>query len=98
MVCNTQDYWVFCSLSIVRYSKDWRTQHFGNWISLRPQVKGELNFVHRPVFLKLENTTFRKLDLFPSSDEGVVGLRPSSGILKTGKHHVSETVSVTVLR
>jgi hypothetical protein len=27
-------------------------------------------FIHRPVFYKLENTTFRKLDLFPSSGEG----------------------------
>jgi hypothetical protein len=25
--------------------------------------------VHRPVFQKLENTTFRKMDLFPSSDK-----------------------------
>jgi hypothetical protein len=29
-----------------------------------------LDFVHRPVFEKLENTTFRKLDLFPSTGEG----------------------------
>jgi hypothetical protein len=29
-----------------------------------------LDFVHRPVVLTLENTTFRKVDLFPSSDEG----------------------------
>jgi hypothetical protein len=28
-----------------------------------------LNFVHRPVFWKLENTTFQKLDHFPSSGE-----------------------------
>jgi hypothetical protein len=28
-----------------------------------------LEFVHRPVFSKLENTTFRKLDLFLSSGE-----------------------------
>jgi hypothetical protein len=26
---------------------------------------GFLNFVHRPEFYKQENTTFRKLDLFP---------------------------------
>jgi hypothetical protein len=26
-----------------------------------------LDFVHRPVFYKLENTVFWKLDLFPSS-------------------------------
>jgi hypothetical protein len=30
-----------------------------------------LDFVHRPDFHKQENTTFRKLDLFPSSGEGV---------------------------
>jgi hypothetical protein len=27
-------------------------------------------FVHHPVFEKLENTTFQKLNLFPSSGEG----------------------------
>jgi hypothetical protein len=27
---------------------------------------GFLDFVHRPEFYKQENTTFRKLDLFPS--------------------------------
>jgi hypothetical protein len=31
---------------------------------------GFLDFVHRPEFYKQENTTFRKLDLFPSSGEG----------------------------
>jgi hypothetical protein len=29
-----------------------------------------LDFVHRPDFYKPENTTFQKLDLFPSSGEG----------------------------
>jgi hypothetical protein len=29
-----------------------------------------LDFFHRPVFERLENTTFRKLDLFSSSGEG----------------------------
>jgi hypothetical protein len=29
-----------------------------------------LDFVHRPDFYKPENTTFRKLDLFPSSEGG----------------------------
>jgi hypothetical protein len=29
-----------------------------------------LDFVHRPDFYKPENTTFRKLDLFPSSGKG----------------------------
>jgi hypothetical protein len=28
-----------------------------------------LDFVHRPIFQKLEYTTFQKLDLFPSSGE-----------------------------
>jgi hypothetical protein len=31
---------------------------------------GFLDFVHCPEFYKQENTTFRKLDLFPSSGEG----------------------------
>jgi hypothetical protein len=31
---------------------------------------GFLDFVHRPEFYKQENTTFRKLDLFPTSGEG----------------------------
>jgi hypothetical protein len=33
---------------------------------------GFLDFVHRPEFYKQENTTFRKLDLFPSSGEDLV--------------------------
>jgi hypothetical protein len=33
------------------------------------QNYGFLDFVHRPVFLKLEKTTFRKPDVFPSSGE-----------------------------
>jgi hypothetical protein len=28
-----------------------------------------LDFVHRPIFYKLENITFQELDLFPSSGE-----------------------------
>jgi hypothetical protein len=34
------------------------------------RITGSFIFVHRPVFLKLENTTFRKLDLFLSSGQG----------------------------
>jgi hypothetical protein len=34
------------------------------------RITGFLDFVHHPVFKKLENTTFRELDLFPSSGEG----------------------------
>jgi hypothetical protein len=33
------------------------------------RITGFLEFVHRPVFYKLEHTTFRKLYLFPSSGE-----------------------------
>jgi hypothetical protein len=72
---------------------------------------------------QLENTKFRKLELFPSSGEGrdtptllghleranmkslflvqnkwVSGLCPSTGILNTRKHNVSETGSVSVHR
>jgi hypothetical protein len=39
-------------------------------IFFRSELLGFFNFVHRPVFRKLENTTFRKLDMFPSSGEG----------------------------
>jgi hypothetical protein len=34
------------------------------------RITGFLDFLHRPVFQRLENTTFRKLDLFPSSGVG----------------------------
>jgi hypothetical protein len=38
-------------------------------ITLR--IAGFLDFVHCPVFKKLENTVFQKPDLFSSSGEGV---------------------------
>jgi hypothetical protein len=41
-----------------------------NRISFFVIATGFLDFVHRPEFYKQENTTFRKLDLFPSSGEG----------------------------
>jgi hypothetical protein len=34
------------------------------------RITGFSDFVHRPVFYKLENTAVRKQDLFPSSGEG----------------------------
>jgi hypothetical protein len=34
------------------------------------RITGFLDFFHRPVFQRTENTTFRKLDPFPSSGEG----------------------------
>jgi hypothetical protein len=34
------------------------------------RITGFLDFVYRPAIYKLENTTFRKLDLFPSSCGG----------------------------
>jgi hypothetical protein len=34
------------------------------------RIAGLLDFVHRPEFQIPQNTTFRKLDLFPSSGEG----------------------------
>jgi hypothetical protein len=37
---------------------------------LMNRITGFLDFFHRPVFYRIENTTFRKLDLFPSSGEG----------------------------
>jgi hypothetical protein len=38
--------------------------------SILLRVPGFLDFFHRPVFQKLENTAFQKLDLFPSSGVG----------------------------
>jgi hypothetical protein len=50
------------------------------------RIAGLLDFVHRPVFLKLENT-FRKLDLFPFSGEGGAGKTPTLlGPLETTNH------------
>jgi hypothetical protein len=34
------------------------------------RITGFLDFFHHPVFKRLENATFRKVDLFPSSGEG----------------------------
>jgi hypothetical protein len=34
-------------------------------------MAGFLDFVHRPVFRKVEKATFHKLDLFPFAGEGV---------------------------
>jgi hypothetical protein len=31
----------FLDFSIVRYSRNYKTQRFGNWICFRPQMKGE---------------------------------------------------------
>jgi hypothetical protein len=43
-------------------------KRFWRWCTT-PRITGFLDFVHRLVFYKLENTAFRKLDLFPSSCE-----------------------------
>jgi hypothetical protein len=45
----TQNYWVFGLLSIVRYSKNYKIQRFGNWICFRPQVRGETPIVLGPL-------------------------------------------------
>jgi hypothetical protein len=34
------------------------------------RITGYLDFAHRPEFYIVENIAIRKLDLFPSSDEG----------------------------
>jgi hypothetical protein len=38
--------------------------------SLTFRITGLVGFVHRQPLYEIENTPFRKLDLFPSSDEG----------------------------
>jgi hypothetical protein len=40
------------------------------WLCIALRITGFLVFFHRPVLQKLENTTFQKLNLFPSSGEG----------------------------
>jgi hypothetical protein len=37
--------------------------------SIYTRIAAFLDFIHRPVLWELENTEFRKLDLFPSSGE-----------------------------
>jgi hypothetical protein len=37
---------------------------------MRDSITGFLDFFHRPVFYKIGNTTFRKLNLFRSSGDG----------------------------
>jgi hypothetical protein len=44
------------------------------------------------------SNTISCYDLFGSQNHWVFGLCPSSGILETTKHNVSETGSVSVLR
>jgi hypothetical protein len=39
-------------------------------INVLLRITGFSDFVHHPIFWKLEKTAFRKLDLFPSSGEG----------------------------
>jgi hypothetical protein len=47
-------------------------------------IAGGLDFVHYPVFEKLENTAFSKLYLFPSSGEGGGEDTYSVGSLRKG--------------
>jgi hypothetical protein len=71
--CNR---FVFTNKRELCYKEGWQVDSEGFWrwcITLR--FTGFLDFFHRPVFWKLENTTFRKLDLFPSS--GVGGKTPT---------------------
>jgi hypothetical protein len=39
MVHNTQNYCNFLTSSIAMYSKNYRAQHFGNWICFCPQMR-----------------------------------------------------------
>jgi hypothetical protein len=47
-----------------------RAKELGKYATRRFRITGFLHFAHRPIFDKLENTTFRKQDLFLSSGEG----------------------------
>jgi hypothetical protein len=48
------------------YALSWRDDNKRGCVF---RVTGFLDFVHRPIFYKLGNATFRKLGLFPSSGE-----------------------------
>jgi hypothetical protein len=58
-------------------------------------VTGLLDFVHRPVFQGTQNNTmFRKLDLFPSSDKGV-GYNYSIGSVRKSEPQSQEAYTVS---
>jgi hypothetical protein len=70
----------FRTSSIVQILKNQKkkTRRFGNWICFRPQVRGDIysvgsldqvQWLERANLDQDKNTTFRKLDLFPSSGE-----------------------------
>jgi hypothetical protein len=64
-----------CFISALKCSGTWylkiqiNSKGFWRWC-VTLITTGFLDFVHRPEFYNQENTTFRKLDLFPSSGEG----------------------------
>jgi hypothetical protein len=76
---NVYNYW---SLAFVDMSSFWMIHRLFHLVCLTCWVLVDAKwctalritwffyFVHRPILWKLENTTFRKLDLFPSPDEG----------------------------
>jgi hypothetical protein len=66
------------SFTVILRPLDYGTATRGN-----PGFNGFLDFVHRPVFLKLENTTFRKVHLFPSwGEEGKKELTAITGLVQ----------------
>jgi hypothetical protein len=58
-----------------------------------------LDFVHRPDLYKPENTTFRKLDLFPSSGEGggTYSTEQPKACLSTGSGRWTKSRSLIVM-
>jgi hypothetical protein len=71
-----ESYWVLGLRPLSGILKPAKHSISGNWTCFRPQMRGEGTYFlgsHRrnqPQSLDLANTAFRKLDLFPSSDEG----------------------------
>jgi hypothetical protein len=65
-IVDSNSYEIRC-LSCYRSSLYQRLRMLTRTIVVR--ITGFLDFVHRTVFWKLENITFRKLDFFPSSGE-----------------------------
>jgi hypothetical protein len=93
MVYNTQNYWVFglCPSSDILETR-------GFWRCIILRITGFLDRVHRPVFKKLENAAFRKLDHYSSFFYVTQQSRCLSPQLRTEADIVSETLHSLVLR
>jgi hypothetical protein len=82
---------VLTSFVLIMFSEVWRSDCA---VRLRFRSTGFLYSVHRPEFYIQENTTLRKLDLFPFSGEG----RATPTVLGPWTDQVIETLCFLVFR